>query len=410
MADCMEHCSRYWGNKEGCYGVVWVEGSSGNCWIRNSGTNTSNLKPSPTDHSALVVRAQMASYDTTCPQPDKSIHTLSGVDGLGYTVNCNKVISGFDACFSGVPQPCEEPYFGFHHTETLEQCLHICVDSHPLCKAVSWSPDMKTGFANCWLKTGFDDGSIQNPPSDAGVLHSATITRIDPIDEKCPATKTYVSGRKSFDINCGQANTGTNITSIHTQNVTACMDACAGSDKGCRGVVFDAKLGSGFNNCYLKNTTSTTADMSSAMYAVLKDAPPASSSPADPSNTGTSTSSSSSSTSKAWIAGPVLGGIAAIALLALLALWLRKRKVKNAGVTPLEKDGVPTSHYGAAPAYSPGSQYHDQQGGQGVYAHHGEPLELTGQSHDPKELAGTSAAKVPGSTKYGHSSGVQELP
>lgn len=390
MEDCMEHCSRYWGNKEGCFGVVFVE--SGNCWIRNSGTSTSNLKPSPTDHSALVDRKQMTSGDTNCPQPDKSIHTLSGVEGLGYTVNCNKVVYGFDTCFSGVPGPCEEPYFGFHHTDSLENCLRICVDSHPLCKAVSWSPDLKIGYANCWLKSGFDDNSLQNSPNNAGVLHSATITRIDTVDDTCPTNKTYALGRKTFDIKCGLVNTGTNITSAHTQNVTACMDVCAASDKGCKGVVFDSKLGSGFNNCYLKNTTSTTADMASAMYAVLIDAP----APND--------DSSSKAKSMAWIAGPVLGGIAAIALLALLALWLRKRKAKRAGTTLVEKDGMP-AQYGPAPAYSPGVGYHDHPGGQGTYAHQVEPMEMAGQSHQASELP---------TTKYAHAQSkqapLQELP
>ena len=32
MEDCMEHCSRYWGNSEGCYGVVWNEDDT-NCWL-----------------------------------------------------------------------------------------------------------------------------------------------------------------------------------------------------------------------------------------------------------------------------------------------------------------------------------------------------------------------------------------
>jgi hypothetical protein len=395
MADCMEKCSRYWGNREGCYGVVWVEGKSV-CWIRTSGTSTKGLVVSPENHSALVDRTQMAGYDTKCPAPDASIQTLSGVDGLGYTMNCNKSIQGLDACYSGVPQPCTAPFYGYHHTETMEQCLRICVDSHPLCKAVTWSPDLKIGWANCWLKTGFSETSLTPPKDTAGVLHTATITRIDPVDDKCPSSKTYVSaassGNKNFDITCGQVNSGTNITSLHTQNVTACMDACAVSDQGCKSVVFDAKLGSGFRNCYLQNTTNTLAEQPAAMYAVLNGSSPSPSAaaiPNAPSNT------SSPSRSKAWIAGPVLGGLALLALLAFLALYLRKRKARATSGAPLEKDGVTHQEpVSPSPAYSPGGAegYYPTYSNSNVHAHHMTPVEMAGEAHEAKELSSTKYA------------------
>jgi len=370
MADCMENCSRFWGKAEGCYGVVWDEVRH-DCWIRNSTTSSASLTAHRGMYSALVKDGEMRGYDTKCPFPDASVQTLAGVDGLGYTVNCNKIVDGYDECFSSVPKPCLRPYFGFHHTGSLEQCLRICVDAQPLCRAVSWSPDLKIGFANCWLKNGFPDSGLATPPSNAGVLHSATITRIDSIDKNCPSSKSYVSsqGNKNFDIRCGQTSAGSSIMSIHARNLTSCMDSCAGSDKGCLGVVFDSTLNSGFRNCYLKNTTSTTSDQASATYAVIN---------------GTSTPSQSftpiSSTvrSKAWIAGPVLGGIALLCLVALFALWWRKRKAKKAGVAPREKAG---GQYAPAKAYSPGYGYAGPPrempaSASAKYAHRGEATEL----------------------------------
>lgn len=403
MQDCIDHCSRFWGNREGCYGVVWVE-TNNNCWLRNSTVSTTNLKVEEGCNSAIISEGQMNGYDTKCPYPDASIQTLSGVDSLGYTVNCNKVISGFDECFSGVPKPCTQPYFGFHHTESLEQCLRICVDSHPLCKAVSWSPDLKIGFANCWLKTGFPTDGLPSPPNNAGVLHSATVTRIDPVDRTCPSDKSYVSaqGNKKFDINCGQVNTGTNITSMHVQNLTSCMDACAQSNQNCIGVVFDSTLQGGFENCYLQNTTSTMSEQASATYAALNGS-------GAPASSSTSSADSSSSTlnsvkSKAWIAGPVLGGIAALLLLALLTLYLKKRKAKKAALAPHEKDESSETGYalGSAPAYSPGAGgYHDVDDGL--------PRELA-SDRTPREIGETGSTKYAQTHKEKTMAGATELP
>jgi hypothetical protein len=413
MSDCLEHCSRFWGNGEGCFGIVWV-GDTGACWIRNSTTSTKNLVPLENHYSALVVASQMSGYDTKCPAADASVHDLAGVEGMGYTVNCNKVISGFDGCFSGMPKPClENPYMGYFHTSSLDECLKICVDQHPLCKGVSWSPDLAIGFANCWPKTGFADGGLQSPGQKQGTIHSATITRIDPVNNQCPEKKTYsnTEKKKDFDIHCGQTSAGSNITSIHMQNLTSCMDACASSDQKCVGVVFDSKLEGGFKNCYLQNTTNTVADMGSATYAALSSG--TSSGGGSGSNDGgnNSSSTSSSSSSKAWIAGPVIGGIAAVALVAFLAFWLRKRKARAAGASAVEKDGREFGQYGPAPAYSPGAAGGAAPAG-GYYdpppsahmAHAATPMELSGQERQANEL--------PASTKYAaHAKDApQELP
>ncbi|KAL1653170.1 hypothetical protein SLS61_004416 [Didymella pomorum] len=148
MADCMEHCSRYWGNGEGCYGVVWREDNK--CWIRDGNTTVSGVVAS-TDgtHSALVASNTYENIDTSCPDNDLSTHTIDGLPGLGYTLQCNKVIGGFDTCWSGYPKPCwdtqhvEGAFIGFYHAKTLAECVRICADQSPLCKGVSWNPDYK---------------------------------------------------------------------------------------------------------------------------------------------------------------------------------------------------------------------------------------------------------------------------
>jgi hypothetical protein len=392
----MEHCSRYMGNGEGCFGVVFVS-DTGACWIRNSTTGTANLIKKDNHYSALVIDGQMKGFDTKCPGDDASIHSIPGVDGLQYTLNCNKVVSGFDQCSSGYPKPClESPYLGFFHTKTLDECLAICIEQRPLCKAVSWSPDLKIGFANCFPKSGFPESGLTAPGAKNGVMHSATITRIDPVNRECPANKKYTSStqKKTFDIHCGQVNTGTNMTFLHRQNLTSCMETCAKSNKNCTGVVFDSSLSGGYLNCAQLNTTSISYDSAIATYASLSSSTP-------------TADSSSSGSSKAWIAGPVIGGIAAVALIAFLIFWWRRRKARRAAGMPVEKDSHEFTQYGAAPAYNhngaemPHSQYHDTS------PNHGGPVaavEMGGRDH--------LASELPASTKYAyeHKTTPQELP
>lgn len=412
--DCMELCSRYWGNGEGCFGVVFVP-SKGNCWIRNSTTSSASFTPEVGTFSALLTNTnEMTGYSTACPNADLSVNTLSGVDGLQYTTNCGKVINGQDLCFSGYP--ClDNPFYGYYHTETMEECLRICVDSHPLCRAVSWNPGLQIGFANCWLKTGFPGDAIVDPRTNMGVLHSATITQVDPIDRNCPSSKTYsATGNKNFDIHCGQLNQGSNITQIHTQNVTACMDACAASDKNCVGILFDSTLAGGFNNCYLQNTTSVISDQASATYAVLSNTvlPSSSASAGSGSNSGSSgnnsnssdSSSSSSGGSKAWIAGPVVGGLAGLAIIGFAIFFWRRRKADKAGVhAPVEKHGNEAGNgYGPAPAYSPGV-HHDGAGagaGQGYVGAPAPPLQQQYYDAPASEIDGRVTNELPASTKY----------
>ncbi|KAF2684561.1 hypothetical protein K458DRAFT_338731 [Lentithecium fluviatile CBS 122367] len=349
MSDCMERCSRYWGDKEGCYGIVYRV-SDQQCWIKNStiNTNTSAFADDPATHTALVNATQLQALDDACPSADLSTHTVNGTTGVGYTTHCGKVINGFDTCWGGYEGCLPQPFVGYYHAESLETCLGFCVDEHPLCRAVSFNPRMEIGFANCWPKTGFSDAAVIDPPANQGVMHSATITSLDTVDTECPGDATYAAAanQKVFNLHCGQLNEGQNITSLHMRNVTACMDACAASTSGCVGVVFDSGLLGGYKNCYLQNTTSVITDQASATYALLSDtAAPTSAAP------GSSDSPSpKTKKSKAWIAGPVVGGLAALFLLGALLFRYQTRKrdakhtadVGNGDVKPYNNPAPPS--------------------------------------------------------------------
>lgn len=330
MGECMEHCSRYWGASEGCYGVVWNQNTT-DCWIKNSTISTSGLYPETGSHTALVPRSQLSPLDTSCPFSDLSVQTLNS--GEGFTIHCGKVIGGYDDCFQEYPECLASPFIGYWHADSLQECMGICAQSHPLCLAVSWNPDMEIGYANCWPKTG-SANAIADPATSLGVLHTAVVTSIETINTTCPSENSYTTGGKTFEIHCGQLNTGTNITSVHRANLTSCMDTCANNNQGCVGVIFDSTLQGGFQNCYLQNTTSVVTNNANITFALLTGTSIPTSKPSgtnQPSSSGTNQPSSSvaSSSSKAWIAGPVIGSIAAIALLIGAFIWWRKRAAQS---------------------------------------------------------------------------------
>ncbi|KAJ5537103.1 hypothetical protein N7513_010289 [Penicillium frequentans] len=76
-----------------------------------------------------------------------------------------------------------------------------------------------------------------------------------------------------------------------------------------------------------KLAATTTTDASPASTATATSAPNTAAATA----TNSSTASSSSSSSNAWIAGPVVGAIAGIALVGALAFWYFRRTRKNTG-------------------------------------------------------------------------------
>jgi hypothetical protein len=358
----MEHCSRYGGiNSQGCFGIVWVEEGAA-CWLRNRSVSTNLLTARAGYHTALVDKSEMNGFDTSCPAVDQSsTNTIPGVDGIQYTMHCNKVVSSTlinstDTCFDGMT--ClGTPFDYFYHTSTFEECLQICAEQHPLCSAISWIPVLQIGFANCWPRKRINDSSSIVESQDHGTTHSAIFTQFDPIDTKCPENNTYATEnisatgnaveRKTFDIHCGKSNAGIRFTSLHTQNVTACMNACASAPKEqkCVGVEFYSSLESGFRNCGLLNTTTVVSDQpdASTTYAFLADTTLLTSDP----NT---SALSGFPSSKAWIAGPVIGCLAALAAIGFAVFWWRRKKAARSSRT--EKGDHPLSSAG----------YHDGPG------------------------------------------------
>lgn len=332
--------------------MLWVEPDNV-CYMKNSSATVGLLEPNPRRFTALVERSEMEGFDETCPHEDLSTNTLPGVHGMQYTTHCGNMIKANAASFDGYPH-LSDVFEWFYHAESLDECMQICVDQQPLCTAVSWNPTMEIGFANCIPKIGDDSGYTDSLDVGAGpiLFHSAVMTQIDQVDTKCPERESYTvaagtADAKGFEVHCGRLNPGTNITSLHTQNITACMDACAKEDVGCKAILFDSTLKGGFKNCYLQNTTSVISDQPGATYAVLLDAEIPSSSSSSAPGAANDDSEPASSRSKAWIAGPVIGGLVGLALIGFAIFWWRRRKA--AKMAQGEKNPSSESSYGAVP-------------------------------------------------------------
>lgn len=431
VEDCMEHCSRFWDQERGepCYGVVfrYREEEDNECYLKTKEVRDPEhevLETGDDRQSALASLDHLQKLDEACPGTDREFIRF---ENIGYTIHCNKSYIGFDEPWKGaegneslsIPpdQVWEPPFMGFHHANSLEECLSICLAVRPLCRAVAYVPGLTLGYPNCWPKTGSPDLAVFAPDGRRGTIHTAVIDEFDRIDESCPSNTHYeATDNKAFDIHCGQVNTGRNFTSVHAQNITACIDACAvNTDNNCTGIVFDSSLTSGYQNCYLQNTTSIVVDHDKGTYAILAGATVPSSSP--PANGGlgdlagdNNNNSNKNSTSKAWIAGPVIGGLALLGVVGFLLLWWRRRKAHVAGVEvagSVPKDG----YYDGAPA-GVGSYNPAQQGRHEMHAHGYAPELEAASEYQPMmvkyahsappyhdEEGGATAVEVPGTVE-----------
>lgn len=93
---------------------------------------------------------------------------------------------------------------------------------------------------------------------------------------------------------------------------------------------------------------STTASTGNTAVTSTPSATATAESNASVSSTATSNQGSEGSSSKAWIAGPVVGAVVACALIAFLATWYNRRKMRQQKSLP-----NPRNHMSELPAYQP---------------------------------------------------------
>lgn len=281
-------------------------------------------------NSAIANATQMVPLTLTCPYQNNSVIETS--EGMPFRISCDRDIAGWGDYF-----PWDLDYRP--HTDTMAECMEICAHAHPLCLGVAWNGDLSAGFGNCYLKNE-QNGTLVTSPTHT---HSGLVNlpEIDACDSSSADTEQYSSNNRLFNVTCFEGRDGSdNITSVYSANITSCIDACAtynGSDS-CIAVFYDNSFADGFENCYLLNYTGTEMFPLNSTYAELV------SSDSSTSASGSDSSDSSSSSSKAWIAGPVVGAVAAIAIAALGFWWWKRRAGRRQDVkfTPIELEQSPS--------------------------------------------------------------------
>ncbi|KAL4903364.1 hypothetical protein BDW74DRAFT_179782 [Aspergillus multicolor] len=351
FTDCMNTCST---TSAPCYGIIFAERNS-TCFTLTNGTvaTEDNLASSDSTDIALVEpTSQLDGVDTSCPFSNNTLQTTES--GLDFEIKCyNDMIPYGHYCPWNLV---DDPWCKLH-TDTLEECMEYCAEAHPLCRAVTWNPDLGNGFGNCYLKD-FNGTLVSGEHEEGYVIHAALVQLPILLDENgdeaaaCPSQLNYTSTtslqvRKDFEIRCYESRSGTgNLTTIHTATLEACMDRCASYDPiadsesnfgvetgECVGVVFDRTMAVGYENCALLSDVGQSKGEISSTFARITAA-------IDPSDE----DEGSGSGSKAWIAGPVVGGVAGVVILGAGVWWWRRRKspAQNAeGVSTPDTEGKP---------------------------------------------------------------------
>lgn len=292
VEECLDQCSTHAG---GACGAAAFDSDLRKCYFKSA--NITATGAVDREHWTLGVanKTQYKPLSGTC---NNNGQTQKANNSLPFTVYCGQTVVGSDVCPDSAPD-CRS------HTDSLQECLDICATMHPLCTGVAWDYAMTFGYVNCYPKNNpaqqFDDDR-----TPASGLHCAKAQLGSPSDDCLSrANGTAVaSNNEMFQLNCNQDNRGSNVTVHHADSIDSCIDSCATYTRSdCSGVVFDASMANGYENCYLKFAFGVTDSMDGVTFAIKQTSP----------------SGSHHKDSKAWIAGPVVGVV--VAFLLAVAYW-----------------------------------------------------------------------------------------
>lgn len=238
-------------------------------------------------------------------------------NGLSFTVYCGQDMRGFDACPDSFPH-CRS------HTSTLQECLDSCSTLHPRCTGVVWDPSLDDGYLNCYPKNStaqdFDD---HRAPSS--ISHQSAKALLEAAPDECLSivnTTVTASNGADFKLSCDEDRPGNDVTAPrHTPSLLTCVNSCAThTGNKCTGIVFDANMVNGYENCYLKAAIGGSAvKLGGFTFAVrqiaanISTTPVSSTSPAQRRHEGRTL----------WIVGPIFGAVAVVVVLLAMIWWAR---------------------------------------------------------------------------------------
>jgi hypothetical protein len=322
-------------NGEICWGIAYIFEYQ-LCYFKNRRIFTTTLEKDYTTHSAFAVNIN-TNPNTACPWTNASDHSTP--NGMDFEVLCDQDLPFNDFCpLSGAASTLPRGNgLCTYHADSLEECMELCSQTHPLCKAVTYNPDMRGGYGNCYPKSDFSaSGYISNPST-----HMAVAANLPTLNSSCTNGSVYTApNNEQFTVSCNENRAFNDLVQLHSANLSYCIDSCASYSNAttgdCVAIVYDSTLNSGWQNCWLKSANGVAGTLAGNHYALKIGKVPTNtngSSSGNSTSTGSnsaSSSGSSSSSSKAWIAGPVAGGIVGIALISAGMLYfLRRNKSKQ---------------------------------------------------------------------------------
>ena len=316
LDDCLDRCARHVGTP--C-GAAAFDGNTQRCFFKNATVTASDASARDGWTLGIADPAQLQPLSTGCGGAGGRQEMAE--NGLNFTVYCYQDVPNLDLCGDG--EPCRS------HADSLGECMEHCSTLRPLCNGVSWTPTMFNGYLNCFPKNGtardFDDKRVDASYSvfSAKALLNVADDAADVCTGRSNGTIVAQNG-EAFGLSCNQDHPEDTLSTTNAPSLKDCVDACADyPDSGCAGAVFEPTMANGFENCYLKNGTSGPFPEREGFTFAVRQAT---------SGAGNGTSGNGdatpSSDSKAWIAGPVIGALAAI-ILVLGALWWRRRRRRD---------------------------------------------------------------------------------
>ncbi|KAH8594156.1 hypothetical protein B0O99DRAFT_712999 [Bisporella sp. PMI_857] len=253
-------------------------------------------------------------------------------NGLAFTVYCNQNAANLDYCVNEAPD-CRV------HTSSLEQCLNFCSTMHPLCTGVAWDSILEHGYTNCYPKIATSKAFDSARAPAAGTHSAKALLEVAPDDCYLSANGTTITNNnETFNLFCGQDRVGTNMIWHHADSLDRCIDSCVTypNDK-CFGVVFDATMVNGYENCYLKSSIGGSKPGQSGFTFAMRQ----NTSTKSPSDASNPTSDQKHKGSKNWIAGPAIGAVAIVTVLWWWWWWwwrARRRRRRRRKETPNAHD------------------------------------------------------------------------
>lgn len=307
IEDCMDQCSTYTGKL--CGGIVF-DPTKLKCYFKNANVTADGAATRNGLILGIANETQLQPLSEKCPGTGS---TQATQNGLGFSIYCDQILSGYDICPNSSPD-CRI------HTDTFDECMEFCSTTRPLCTGVVWDPILRLGYQNCYPKNASADTFDINRASSIGGIRIGK-AQLEPANDDCRASANATiaaSNKEIFELSCEESRVGNDITVQHVASLSSCIESCANNTEPlCLGVVFDANMVNGFENCYLKSTIGgSIPNQAGFTFAKRQDA--SKDSPADSPPAG-----------KAWIAGPVIGGIALIIIIAALWWWWRRRKSRS---------------------------------------------------------------------------------